>query len=140
MKKVSPKLRREVIKRANGICEYCYANSELSQDPFDVEHIIPNFVEGATVLENLALACHGCNLHKSTKTTGYDNISEETVRLFNPRIDIWNEHFAWAQEFTLIIGLTPIGRVTVDELTMNRQGLVNQRRIFYLFGKHPPKM
>lgn len=139
MTKVSAKLRREVIKRAKGFCEYCLSNSIFSDSPFDVEHILPSATGGATLFENLALSCHGCNLHKSSKIEGFDVISEETVRLFHPRIDSWNENFVWAEDFSVIVGLTPIGRVTVESLKLNRKGLINQRKMLYLFGKHPPR-
>lgn len=140
MSKVPAKLRQKVIDRAKGFCEYCRTNSAFSQDPFDIEHISPVSDEGTTSLSNLALACHGCNLYKTTKTAGYDDLSGESVRLFNPRIDVWKEHFAWTKNFTVIIGLTPIGRVSVSQLRMNREGLINQRKIFHLFGIHPPEI
>ncbi|WNZ24154.1 mitochondrial large ribosomal subunit protein uL30m [Leptolyngbya sp. NK1-12] len=34
----------------------------------------------------------------------------------------WSEHFAWSEDTTLIIGLTPIGRATVQTLRLNRAG------------------
>lgn len=139
MNKISAKLRQKVIKRAKGFCEYCRSNSAFSQDPFDIEHILPVAVEGTNEFSNLALACHGCNLYKSNKTEGHDDLSEEIVRFFNPRADVWKDHFAWTKKFTVIIGLTPIGRVTVSELKMNRKGLVNQRKILCAFDIHPPK-
>lgn len=132
-------LRREITTRARGFCEYCCSNSEFSDSPFDIEHIFPASEGGENISENLALSCHGCNLHKSNKTVGFDVVSEEIVNLFNPRKDIWNEHFAWAKSFTFIVGLTPIGRATVEALKLNRKGLVNQRKILYLFREHPPK-
>ena len=89
MTKVSAKLRREVVKRADGFCEYCRSNSTFSDSPFDIEHIVPLSAGGKTVSENLALSCHGCNLHKSSKTEGFDIISEEIVGLFHPRTDDW---------------------------------------------------
>ncbi len=139
MTKVSTKLRGEVIKRAKGFCEYCRSNSAFSDSPFDVEHIVPIFADGTTISENLALSCHGCNLHKSSKLEGFDIISEESVRLFHPRNDNWNDHFTWANEFSAIVGLTPVGRATVETLKLNRKGVVNQRKMLYFYGEHPPK-
>ncbi len=139
MSRVSSKLRQKVIERAKGFCEYCQSDSAFSQDPFDIEHILPISEGGKSDLENLALACHGCNVYKSNKMTSYDDLSEESVRLFNPRTDVWKEHFAWTKDFTIIIGLTPIGRVTVSKLKMNRLGLKNQRAVFYFTGNHPPE-
>ena len=138
-KKIPARLRDEITKRARGFCEYCRSNSEFSDSPFDIEHIFPFSEGGENISENLALSCHGCNLHKSNKTVGFDVFSEEIVRLFNPRKDNWNHHFAWAKSFTFIVGLTPIGRATVEVLKLNRKGLVNQRKILYLCGEHPPE-
>jgi hypothetical protein len=46
--------------------------------------------------------------------------------------------FAWNADFTLIIGLTPTGRATVETLQLNREGLVNLRRVLCAMGEHPP--
>ncbi len=138
MKKVSVKLRREVIDRANGFCEYCRSNSVFSDSPFDVEHITPLALGGKTVSENLALSCHGCNLHKSNKISGFDVISDEIARLLNPRTDLWHEHFVWANNFAEIVGLTKTGRATVEVMKLNRKGLVNQRKLLVQLGEHSP--
>jgi len=89
-------------------------------------------------LDNLALACQGCNNHKYTKTEGYDPVTGDMVPLYHPRRQRWRDHFAWNEDFTLIIGLTPTGRATVETLWLNREGLVNLRRILYALGEHPP--
>ena len=138
-KSVSAEIRREVIIRADGFCEYCRSNSRFADSPFDVEHILPESKGGKSELVNLALACHGCNLFKSNKTEFFDAVSDKTVRLFNPRIDVWEEHFSWPSDFAEIVGLTAIGRATINTLNLNREGLVNQRRMLYRFGKHPAK-
>jgi len=140
MRKSLPRaLRREVVRRAKGFCEYCRSSSEFSNSPFDVEHIVPISLNGKTESPNLALSCHGCNLYKSNQTEGFDTVGKQMSRLFNPRKDIWSEHFGWAKSFTFIVGLTPVGRATVEALKLNRKGLVNQRKILYLFGEHPPE-
>lgn len=135
---ISAKLRKTVTDRANKLCEYCLMPLDFSHDPFEVEHIIPIAQNGKTISSNLALACRGCNLFKSDKIEGFDAVSDETVRLFHPRKDAWSEHFGWAKDFTIVIGLTPLGRVTVEVLKLNRQGLINQREMLHKFGKHPP--
>ena len=38
-----------------------------------------------------------------------------------------------------MIGLTPTGRATVETLRLNREGVVNLRRILFLVGLHPPE-
>ena len=102
------------------------------------EHIIPKSQGGKTTLENLALACQGCNNHKYNKTEGADPINGQVAPLYHPRKHRWNKHFAWNDDFTLIIGLTPIGRATVESLQLNREGLVNLRKVLYAMGEHPP--
>ncbi len=137
-KKIPAPLRREATKRAKGFCEYCRSDSDFSDSPFDVEHIIPISKNGKTEIGNLALSCHGCNLYKSNKIEAFDIVSERMSKLFTPRKDIWDEHFDWARDFTIIVGLTPIGRATVETLKLNRKGLVNQRKALYIIGEHPP--
>lgn len=39
----------------------------------------------------------------------------------------------------MIDALTEIGRVTIAALQLNRQGLVNIRRVLILVGAHPPR-
>jgi hypothetical protein len=82
-----------------------------------LEHIVARQHEGETAETNLALACQHCNLHKGTNLTGIDPESGQNTRLFNPRSDIWTEHFRVAG--TILIGQTPIGRTTVRLLDMN---------------------
>lgn len=67
-----------------------------------------------------------------------DPVSGDTVPLYHPRKQRWNNHFAWNDDFTLIIGLTPTGRSTVEALQLNREGVVNLRRVLYAIGEHPP--
>ena len=61
------------------------------------------------------------------------------VPLFHPRQQRWQDHFAWNEDFTLVIGITPVGRATVDTLHLNRVRLVNLRRILVASATHPPK-
>lgn len=89
-------------------------------------------------MDNLALACQGCNSHKHIKTEGYDPVSGGLVPLFNPRKQNWHDHFSWSSDFTLIIGLTSIGRATVEAMQLNREGLINLREVLYTMGEHPP--
>ena len=89
-------------------------------------------------MENLALACQGCNCHKYDKTQGFDPVTGELASLFHPRRQAWKDHFAWNYDFTLIVGLTPTGRATVETLRLNRENVVNVRMVLYTFGKHPP--
>ncbi len=135
---ISNLLRRLVVERAGGCCEYCRSPARYSVQSFSVEHIEPRSRGGSSIADNLALSCQGCNNHKYTSTTGIDPVSGETVPLFHPRKDRWRDHFTWSESGTEVLGLTPTGRATVVSLQLNREGLVNLRRLLFAAGEHPP--
>ena len=109
----------EVALRAAHRCEYCRAPEAVFNFPFEVEHIIPTVAKGADALDNLALACRACNLRKADHMAARDPETAAEVRLFHPRLDRWEEHFAIQIESAIVYGLTPIGRATVADLGMN---------------------
>ena len=137
-KRVTAKQRRIIAKWAQDCCEYCGSQERFATQVFSVEHIIPRSKGGRTILDNLALACQGCNSHKQIKTEGYDPVSGLIVPLINPRKQDWYDHFSWSNDFTLIIGLTSTGRATIEALHLNREGLINLREVLYMMGEHPP--
>jgi hypothetical protein len=130
-------LRELVTRRARGRCEYCQSPREYAHQSFSLEHIEPRSKKGKTSLDNLALACQGCNNHKFTQTEGQDPESEDWVALFHPRKHRWSDHFAWSEDLLGVLGITPIGRATVVVLHLNRKPLVNLRRLLVIAGKHP---
>lgn len=130
-------IKRFVRERAQNLCEYCRCPAAFSPDPFVIEHIIPLARKGKNKKKNLALACHGCNSCKHVAVTAYDSYSRKRVRLFHPRQHRWHEHFTWSEDYSLIIGLTPIGRATVTRMQLNREGAVNLRRALHNLGLHP---
>ncbi len=136
--KLTLQLKQEVRSRAKNCCEYCYSQEKFATNTFSVEHIQPLSKGGDRKLDNLALSCQGCNNYKYNKTEGKDPMTGATVDLYHPRQQNWQEHLSWNQDYTLIIGLTPIKRATVEILRLNREGLVNLRRILYAMGEHPP--
>ncbi len=136
--RVTAQQKKVVAERANRCCEYCKSQVRFAIQPFSIEHIIPKSQGGDTTLDNLALACQGCNNHKYNKTEGRDSISGDIVPFYHPRQQRWSEHFAWNNDFILIIGLTPVGRTTVEALQLNREGVVNLRKVLYAMGEHPP--
>jgi len=137
-KQITSQLKNDVVERAKGCCEYCRSQARFAMQSFSVEHIVPRSRDGKTEIENLALACQGCNNHKYTKTEGRDPVNGDLVPLYHPRAQRWRDHFAWNEDCTLIIGLTPVGRATVEALYLNREGLINLRRVLYTMGMHPP--
>ena len=131
--------RRFVENRAKGYCEYCLCHKDFATDSFCMEHISPLADEGSNDTDNLAFACGSCNGHKHAKMQGTDPDSGEITVLFNPRFDLWNDHFEWDAPATLILGKTPIGRVTIETLKMNRSPVINIRKGMIAIGIHPPK-
>lgn len=127
-----------VAERAHFCCEYCLSQVAYSPDPFSVDHIDARAAGGTDDLENLAFACMGCNGRKFTNSVAPDPVTGATVELFHPRLHRWHEHFMWSEDFTLILGLTPTGRATVARMQLNREGVVNLRRLLRAAGKHPP--
>ena len=135
---VAAQQKQSVIQRARGCCEYCQSQLRFTNQAFSIEHIIPKSLDGQNTLDNLALSCQSCNNHKYTKISGVDPVTGKTAPLYNPRRESWTDHFAWNEDCTLIIGLTPTGRATVETLQLNKPGLVNLRRVLYAVGEHPP--
>lgn len=136
---VNQKIRQFVTLRAFGCCEYCMSQEKYASQLFSIEHIFPLVFGGDYDLENLALACQGCNNFKFTKLTALDIETNTLAVLFNPRKGKWTDHFQWNDHFTVIIGTTPTGRVTIKALQLNRDNLINQRIMYRSYGVHPPK-
>lgn len=110
-------LHDRVRERAKGRCEYCHLPQAYIRERFQIEHVIAQQHRGGDDPDNLALACVRCNLHKGPNVAGYDPLTNVLVPLYNPRRDVWDEHFAWGG--ARVDGLTPIGRTTVAILNMN---------------------
>jgi HNH endonuclease len=137
--RIPERLKAKVAERARHLCEYCRMPEAFSLMPrHSVDHITPVCEGGKTALSNLALACQGCNGAKTSKQTGVNPRTSGPVRLFHPRRDRWSDHFAWSEDYLRIVGLTDIGRATVETLRLNRPGVVNLRRVLILEGVHPP--
>jgi len=128
-----------VAKRAQYCCEYCFSQVKYSPDPFSIDHIVPRILGGRDELDNLAYACLGCNNQKFTADAATDPVTGERVALYHPRQHNWREHFVWSRDFAVLIGLTPVGRATIERLQLNREGVVNLRRLLKKVGKHPPQ-
>jgi hypothetical protein len=77
----------------------------------------PSSMAARMTSKNLALACFYCNVHKGTNLATVDPTTAQIVPLFNPRLDRWDEHFV--RRGVLIVGLSAIGRATVQLLKMN---------------------
>jgi len=75
-------LEADVKERAQGVCEYCRLPEACQRVPFQIDHIIAEQHEGATVFENLANACLRCNKRKGPNVAGVNSNTGEIVRLF----------------------------------------------------------
>jgi len=132
---ISPSLRQLVIERAQGKCEYCLIHQDYSIYSHEIDHVIARKHGGKTVAKNLALACLSCNRHKGSDLTTFDPLSYEIVLLFNPRRQVWTDHFTL--EETHIIGKTATGRATVFLLKLNASTRLSYRQVLILQGHYP---
>ncbi|MGH2583804.1 MAG: HNH endonuclease [Dehalococcoidia bacterium] len=132
-------VRERIWAAAKGRCGYCLSREIVSGLPLQIEHIVPLGRGGTTVEDNLWLACGSCNAHKGTRIFGVDPLTGAGVRLFDPRRQIWVEHFAWTAGGTVIEGISPTGRATTVTLHLNRELLVDARRVWAAAGWHPPR-
>jgi HNH endonuclease len=104
-----------------------------------IDHILPRSTrrrdaagtpdEELEVPENLAAACAHCNRLKGDFTTGRDPLTGREVRLFHPRRDIWDEHFAWSSDYLRLLPLSEIGGATIARLHMNDPVFRRQRQL-----------
>ncbi len=124
---VSDSIRVWVRARAAGRCEYCQLPELYSSTRFQIDHIIAQSHEGDDDETNLAWSCTPCNLSKGPNVGSIDFETGVFTRLFNPRLDIWQDHFGW--HGAVLIGTTLLGRATVKVLQVNRPKRIEARRI-----------
>lgn len=132
-------LREQVAKDARRRCGYCLTSARITGTPMEIDHIIPESLGGLTVRENLWLACSMCNDHKGNRIAAADPRTGEEVRIFDPRRQLWGDHFGWSTEGDVIIGKSPTGRATIAAVRLNRVELVEARRGWVSAGWHPPE-
>ena len=127
-------LRDFVRQRAGNRCEYCRLHQRHTPVfTFHIEHIRAKQHGGTDDPVNLALACNRCNRAKGPNLSSVDPVTGQLVRLFNPREDTWEAHFAF-QDAT-IVGRTPEGRATVELLKMNESKRVRTRATLIARGQ-----
>jgi hypothetical protein len=131
---ISAELRAQVRERDNNRCVYCQTPEELTVTTFEVDHIVPTSAGGETVLDNLCLACPACNRYKSNRQSGPDPETGQVVSIYHPRQQEWSDHFAWNEDQSQIIGLTPTGRATIEILRMNRSQMARLRGLWIKMG------
>ena len=128
-------LRSLVRARAKNRCEYCLLHEEDSDLAHEPDHVIASKHRGRTREENLAWSCFECNRHKGSDVGSFDVESTSFVRLFNPRMDEWSNHFRL--EGPYIVPLTPEARVTEFLLQLNDPDRVDTRGFLMAAGRYP---
>jgi 5-methylcytosine-specific restriction endonuclease McrA len=114
------RIRAQVRERAGNACEYCRLRQDNSPlAVLHIEHIIPKIHGGSDDLDNLALACIDCNLHKGTNLTRIDPQTNKVTALFHPRRHRWDDHFE--RQGISLIGKSAIGRTTIRVLNINSE-------------------
>jgi HNH endonuclease len=132
-------LRQRIRERARNRCGYCLSSQQYVMAQLEIEHIFPRALGGADDESNLWLSCGLCNRYKGSQTAGVDPSDGARVTLFNPRTQVWREHFRWSPDGTRILGLSTVGRATIEALRLNNELAVEVRRNWVLAGWHPPE-
>lgn len=133
---ISAELRRQIVARADGVCEYCLIHEEDTFFGCQVDHIISEKHGGATEAENLAYACLFCNRHKGSDI-GSVLPDGPFSRFFNPRTDQWAEHFVVAADGITIEPRTEIAEVTMRILGFNAEERLLEREALRAVGRYP---
>jgi len=128
---VPAELKRLVLSRADGLCEYCLIAEDDTFFGRQIDHVISEKHGGQTTAENLAVACAICNRAKGSDIGSIE--SGVFVRLFNPRIDLWHEHFVLVGsvlEPRTLIGVATVRllRLNADQRLLERASLIDSNR------------
>jgi hypothetical protein len=129
-----------VIARADRLCEYCLLHEEDAYFGCEVDHIISEKHGGLTSAENLAYACMTCNQNKGSDVGSIVMPLESSgfSRFFNPRTDLWYEHFLLDTLNDLaIVPLSEIGAVTARILKFNSFESLLERQALHDIDRYP---
>jgi hypothetical protein len=66
-----------------------------------------------------------------------DDVTGLIVQLFNPRTDVWSDHFKW--NGPVLVSNTATGRATIRCLAINHPDNIAQRQAFIAEGVFPPQ-
>lgn len=133
---VSAELRRLVVSRAERLCEYCLIHEEDTFFGCEVDHVISEKHGGPTREDNLAYACLFCNRNKGSDIASLGPAGT-LVRLYNPRTDVWQDHFVLASDGAMILALSEIGEVTVRLLGFNQEDRLLERQELRDLKRYP---
>ncbi|MEM8584409.1 MAG: HNH endonuclease signature motif containing protein [Bacteroidota bacterium] len=121
----SLEIRSQVALRADYRCEYCKEPDIVCAFPYHIDHIISVKHGGVDDLSNLAYSCPDCNIYKGSNIATL--VADKLTRLYNPRRDVWNEHFVF-EDFR-ISGVSDIGVGTISVLRFNLASRVLDRKL-----------
>jgi hypothetical protein len=132
---ISTELRRLVVARAEGLCEYCLIAEEDTFYGCEVDHVISEKHGGPTREDNLSYACVFCNQAKGSDIGSIHWETGQFVRLFHPRTDRWSDDFALAG--SRLVGVTPVGIVTAKILGFNSGERLLERQTLQGANRYP---
>lgn len=133
---ISVKTRRFVRERAAQCCEYCLVPELFSFIGYEIDHIISLKHGGSNDAENLAWACAICNYNKGTDIGTILIPANKIIRFFNPRTDVWTEHFGASGP--MILPKTEIGEGTAKIFRFNHIDRLLERESLANAGLFPP--
>lgn len=131
-------IKKTVAERAGYNCEYCLVNQFDMFLIFQVDHIISIKHGGLNSIMNLAFSCPSCNRNKGTDLGTFLHDSTELIRFFNPRVDIWSEHFE--TENGAIYPRTRIAEATIKIFLFNDPERIILRQGLIEFGRYPARL
>ena len=132
---INKALRQLVATRAERLCEYCLIHEDDTFFGCEVDHIISEKHGGQTEAENLAFACAFCNRSKGSDVGSLIGATGVFVRFFNPRTDLWAEHFVL--DGVTFVALSDVGEVTVRILSFNNSERLFERQMLQVIGRFP---
>lgn len=133
---ISKKNRLKVKLRADNCCEYCRVPELFSFIGYEIDHIIAQKHGGSNDFVNLAWACSICNNLKGTDLGTILLPSQELIRFYNPRSDVWEEHFKI--QGALILFKTEVGEATIKIFQLNSLSRIDEREALVNAGLFPP--
>ena len=131
---ISISLKRKVAERAHYCCEYCLAFEGHAFIRFQIDHIISKKHGGTSNPENLAYSCFFCNNFKGTDLGTFIK-EDRLVRFFNPRKNVWIDHFEF--DGPILHARTEIGAATVKILRINDPERLSERQALIEANQFP---